>query len=66
MSKPDFQAMSQKELQAYVFSHRDDQDAFYAYVDRIHAEATWVEMPPLESPDELDHYPEFLERVLRM
>jgi hypothetical protein len=66
MSKPDFQAMSQKELQSYALAHRDDQEAFYAYVDKLHAEATWVDMPALESPDELDNYPEFLERVLRM
>jgi len=66
MSRPDFQAMSQKELQSYVLAHRDDQEAFYAYVDKLHAEATWVEMPALESPDDLEQYPEFLEHVLRM
>jgi hypothetical protein len=47
--------MTPKELHAYVLAHRNDQDAFYAYVDKLHAEATWVEMPPLDSPDELDH-----------
>jgi hypothetical protein len=55
--------MNQKELQAYVLAHRDDQEAFYAYVDKLHAEATWVEMPPLQSLDDLDNYPEFLEHV---
>lgn len=39
MSKPNFQAMSQKELQNYVLAHRDDQEAFYAYVDKLHMEA---------------------------
>lgn len=63
MSKPNFQSMSQKELQAYMLAHRDDQEAFYAYVDKLHAEATWVEMPPLQSLEDLDNYPEFLERV---
>jgi len=28
MSQPKFQAMSQKELQDYMLSHRDDQQAF--------------------------------------
>ncbi|WP_373525877.1 hypothetical protein [Nostoc sp.] len=65
MNKPNFQAMSQKELHAYVLAHRDDQEAFYAYVDKLHAEATWVEMPPLQSPEDLENYPEFLERVRR-
>ena len=61
MSKPNFQAMSRKELHAYVLAHRDDREAFYAYVDKLHAEANWVEMPPLASLDDLKNYPEFLE-----
>lgn len=64
MSKFDFKAMTPKDLHAYVLAHRNDQDAFYACVDKLHAEAIWVEMPPLKSPDALDHYPGFLERVL--
>lgn len=63
MSKPDFQAMSQKELHAYVLAHRDDQEAFYTYVDKLHAEANWIEMPPLQSLEDLENYPEFVERV---
>ncbi|MFM7575083.1 MAG: DUF6887 family protein [Snowella sp.] len=52
MNQPDFQAMSQKELQRYVLSHREDQTAFYAYVDKLNAEANWIEMPPLSSVEE--------------
>jgi hypothetical protein len=63
MSNPNFQTMSRKELHAYVLAHRDDQEAFYAYVDKLHAEARWVEMPPLQSLEDLENYPEFLERV---
>ncbi len=63
MSKPNFQAMSRKELHAYVLTHRHDQEAFYAYVDKLHTEATWVEMPPSQSVEDLDNYPEFLERI---
>ena len=63
MSKPNFQEMSQKDLHAYVLAHRDDQEAFYAYIDKLHAEANWVEMPPLQSVKDLENYPEFIERV---
>jgi hypothetical protein len=49
MSEPDFKTMSRKDLHAYVLAHRDDQEAFYAYVDKLHAEATWIEMAPLQS-----------------
>ncbi|WP_442949923.1 DUF6887 family protein [Nostoc sp.] len=38
MSKPNFHAMSQKELDDYVLAHREDQEAFYAYVDKLHLE----------------------------
>jgi hypothetical protein len=35
MSKPNFQAMTQAELRAYVLSHRDDNEAFYALAERL-------------------------------
>ncbi len=62
MSRPNFQGMSTKELRAYVLSHRDDQEAFYIYVDKLNAEANWVEMPPSKSVDDLMNFPEFLQR----
>jgi hypothetical protein len=62
MSKPNFQAMSRKDLHTYVLVHRESEEAFYAYVDKLHAEASWIEMPPLKSVEDLDNYPEFLER----
>ncbi|MGA7954421.1 MAG: hypothetical protein WCA07_12970 [Gloeobacterales cyanobacterium] len=62
MSKPNFQTMSQKDLQNYVLAHREDQEAFYAYVDKLHDEGNWIEMPPLESVQDLEKYPDFIER----
>ncbi|MEH2066718.1 MAG: hypothetical protein V7K47_00705 [Nostoc sp.] len=62
MSKPNFQAMSRKDLHAYVLANRDDLEAFYTYVDKLHTEANWIEMPPLQSLDNLRDYPEFLEK----
>jgi hypothetical protein len=63
MNQPDFNTMSRQELHAYVLANREDQEAFYVYVDKLHAEATWVEMPPLQSPEDLEHYPDFLEHL---
>lgn len=54
--------MSQKELHDYVLAHRDDQEAFYAYIDKLHAEGNWIEMPLLESLQDLENYPEFTKR----
>jgi hypothetical protein len=46
-----------------VLTHRDDQAAFYAFIDKLPAEATWIDMPALESAADLVHYPEFLEHL---
>ena len=62
MSEPNFQEMSQKQLHDYVLAHREDQAAFYAYVDKLHAEGNWIEMPPLKSLEDLENYPEFVHR----
>jgi hypothetical protein len=62
MNKPDFQAMSQQELHHYILAHRDDQEAFYAYVDKLHAEGNWIEMPAVDSVQDLEKYPEFTSR----
>ncbi len=62
MNKPDFSAMSQKELHDYFMAHRHDEEAFYAYVDKLHSEGNWVEMPTLKSLDDLTQYPDFMKR----
>ncbi len=36
--KPNFDAMSRAELRAYVLEHRDDEDAFYAYTNKMTSE----------------------------
>jgi len=36
--KPDFQSMSRAELRAYILEHRDDREAFHAYIDKLAAE----------------------------
>jgi len=63
MSSIDFSKMKERELYTYVLAHRDDPEAFYAYVDRLHAEATWIEMPPSQSVEDFGNHPEFVERI---
>jgi hypothetical protein len=55
--------MNQKELKNYVLEHREDQEAFQAYVDRLHTEGNWIDMPPLQSEQDLENYPEFIEHI---
>ena len=33
--KPNFSALSKTELKNYILAHRDDQEAFYAYMDKL-------------------------------
>jgi hypothetical protein len=63
MNQPDFQAMSLKDLRAYVLSHNDDNNAFYAYVDRKQAQGKATKYPPLKSLEDLENYPEAIERL---
>lgn len=34
MNQVNYAVMSDQELKSYLLTHRDDKDAFYAYVDR--------------------------------
>ena len=58
MSKQKYQTMTQKELRDYVLAHREDKEAFHAYVDKLNAEGDWIEMAPVESMEDLETNPE--------
>lgn len=50
--KPDFQKMSMKELRTYVLEHREDDEAFYALVDRRRAaNPNPLLYPPPDTPE---------------
>nr|MBA3922444.1 hypothetical protein [Nostocaceae cyanobacterium] len=36
-TKPNFQQMPMEQLKAYVLAHRNDDEAFHAYIDRRRA-----------------------------
>jgi hypothetical protein len=56
MSQPNFDAISKAELRAYVIAHQDDQEAFYALVDRITASSSSsVQYPAIMTPEEIHH-----------
>ncbi|WP_293076855.1 DUF6887 family protein [Okeania sp. SIO3B5] len=44
--KPDLKTMTYQELKSYVLSHRDDDEAFYAYVDKVNERKDRVVYPP--------------------
>ncbi|MBG1266427.1 DUF6887 family protein [Nostoc sp. WHI] len=53
MSKPNFDDMSKAELRAYVIAHQDDQEAFYAFADRLTAKPPSKIYPASMTPEEM-------------
>ena len=43
MNRHNFKTMSRKELRAYVLACREDRQAFYAFVDRLHESVAVIE-----------------------
>ena len=65
MMKSDFEAMTRKELLAYILKNREDDKAFQAYMDKVHAEPPTEIYPAPQSIDDLKHFPQLLEKHLR-
>ena len=61
--KPNFKTMTHQELKNYVLSHREDEEAFNAYLDKVSAKKDRVTYPPLQSLEELENYPEVIEQM---
>jgi hypothetical protein len=58
MSKIDYQIMSDREFKQYFLAHRDDKEAFEAYLDRRHRKPQKI----LIEAGEIDNLP-FSEQV---
>lgn len=65
MTPEDFTTMTRQELRRYLLGNRTDTAAVSAYVQRISGESGWVTCAALSAPDDLDNYPEFLNKVRR-
>lgn len=63
--KSDFEAMTRKELLAYILKNREDDEAFRVYMDKVHAEPPTEVYPALQSIDDLKHFPQLLEKHRR-
>jgi hypothetical protein len=61
MTKLNYDEMTEAELRAYVISHQDDQEAFYAFVDRLQAKPGRVVYPASMTPEEIQKV--ILERI---
>lgn len=61
--KPLFQKMTKQGLRDYVLTYRDDEEAFHAYMDKLHTEENRIKHPAVKTVDELENYPEFLQKL---
>jgi hypothetical protein len=59
-----FQEMDRKTLKAYILSHREDEEAFCVYMDKLHSEAKWTNMPAMKSVEDLERS-DFFRKVLQ-
>ena len=60
MIEQNFEAMSRKELRAYILENREDEEAFRVYMDRVTAEPATEIYPAPKSVEDLSHFPELL------
>lgn len=58
MNYPDFSVMNDAELRTYVLGHRENKQAFYAYVDRM------ATRPPIAIIEPEDWNEERMQQVL--
>lgn len=52
MSKINFNAMTLDEVKRYFLGHRDDQEAFYAYMDKLHGDNRLIVIDPTDPNSE--------------
>lgn len=65
MTQINFDKMSRAELRAYVLDHRDDEQAFHAYMDRLATEPVLARGTPEDARDRA-RFTEIFERVERI
>ncbi len=52
MSKVDFNGMTLDEAKRYFLEHRDNQEAFYAYMDKLHISGRSIVIDPTDPESE--------------
>jgi hypothetical protein len=59
--KSKFETMSRQELRAYILEHREDEEAFQSYLDRVMAEPREI-YPAPQTIDDLSNFPQLLNK----
>ncbi|MEM9276720.1 MAG: hypothetical protein AAGA80_27845 [Cyanobacteria bacterium P01_F01_bin.143] len=62
---PNFTKMTKAELRAYLVSHPNEQEAFYAFVDRFTADAPTETFGMPQSPKEIKEIDALIQQKVR-
>ena len=63
MNKIDFTAMTLDEAKRYFLEHRDDQEAFYAYMDKLRRSGRAIVIDPTDPESEATALAQIQERL---
>jgi hypothetical protein len=63
MSQVDFAAMTLDEAKRYFLSHRNDQEAFYAYMDKLQTSGRAIVIDPANPESEIAATKQIQERL---
>lgn len=63
MSKINFDGMSLDEAKSYFLEHRDNQEAFYAYMDKLRASGRAIVIDPEDPESNAKAIVQFQERL---
>lgn len=62
MSQVDFTSMTLDEAKRYFLDHRDNQEAFYAYMDKLNASGRAIVIDPTDPESEARAFVQIQER----
>ncbi len=63
--KTDFNTMTKAELRAYLVMHPDEQEAFYAFVDRFTSEASHETFPMPQSQADIEEIDRLIQQKVK-
>lgn len=62
MNQFDLEAMSRQELRAYLLEHREDEEAYQVYIQKVKTEPAKETFPAPQSIEDLQHFPRLLKQ----
>lgn len=65
MTRPNFHTMTRKELLTYMLENREDNEAFYTFMDKVNSDSQAEFFPAPQSIEDLSNFPQLLKQLRR-